>query len=191
MSVHPLSRLGPSSAYLGQCEIALGQFRATAVDPVEDVDDDVDCLVFSGDFFDVQVDLLDAMDAIQAIQEICHAIRMGGEEWLDLRSGTLLQQRCDVDPQRVVAHLDGLVESESLLIDVKAQIGEGPRIALEESGRLAAHKAVERGDALLAVQQQLDKARCHVLLAARGRCARWHRPDEQACRPDSDGIATA
>ena len=120
------------------------------------------------------------LDAIQTIQEICHAIRMGGEEWLDLSSGTLLQQRCDVDPQRVVAHLDGLVESESLLIDVEAQVGEGPRIALEESGRLAAHKAVERGDALLAVQQQLDKARRQVLLAARGRRARWHRPDEQA-----------
>ena len=85
-----------------------------------------------------------------------------------------------VDPERVVLHLHRLVELETLAIEVEAQTGEGLRVAVKELRRPAAHHAVERSHALLAVEQQFHHARrqCAVTTV---RCGiRLCGPDEQA-----------
>src|SRR5262249_18135512 len=47
--LHFAARLGPTSADLGEREIAFGQLGAAAVDPVENVDHHVERLVLAGD----------------------------------------------------------------------------------------------------------------------------------------------
>src|SRR5690606_8044836 len=70
----------------------------------------------------------------------------------------------DVDPEGVVAHLHRRVELERLIGQVEAQVRERRRIPIEEAGRTATDDAVERGDALLAVEEQVN------------RVAGWHGP---------------
>jgi len=45
-----------------------------------------------------------------------------------------------------------------LAIQVEVEIGKGPRVAIEERGRLASDDAIELGNALLTVKDQLDRA---------------------------------
>ena len=67
-------------------------------------------------------------------------------------------QRGNIDPQRIVAHLDWLVKGEGLVFQMEPQPREGLRITVEELGCLAAYHPIERGHALLPVEQQLDAA---------------------------------
>ena len=57
VATHGRSRITPLSADLRQGEVSLGQLRATGVDPVEDLDDDVHGLVCARDLLDVKVTL--------------------------------------------------------------------------------------------------------------------------------------
>ena len=61
----------------------------------------------------------------------------------------------DVDPARVALHLDRCVELERLGLDVEPEPGERVGIAVEERRRAAADDAVERGDPLLTVEEEL------------------------------------
>ena len=117
-----------------------------------------------GDLLDVEVDVGDAEQAAEPADIVTDLRRMVGvctqasDEFAE--SGrALLHQLGHVDPERIVLHLHRLVEGEGLGIQVEPQPGEGLGVAVEELGRLAAHDAVERGHALLAVEQQLDDAR--------------------------------
>jgi hypothetical protein len=97
-------------------------------------------------------------------------VRMLRERFYDLLvSGlALAHQVGHIDPQRIVLHLHRLVEGEGLRVQVEAQSGEGVGVAVEELGRPAARHAVERGHALLTVEQELDDAGCERCVAAMG-----------------------
>ena len=58
-SLHLVSRLGPVGADFCQGQIGVGQFRAAAIDSIEDIDDDIQGFVRSGHFVDMQIDLSD------------------------------------------------------------------------------------------------------------------------------------
>ena len=92
----------------------------------------------------------------------------------------LLHQLGHVDPERIVLHLQRLVELEVLSFKVEAESGEGLGVAVEELGRLAAHDAVEGRHALLAIQQQFHDAGRQRAVAAMRRRLRFGGPDEQA-----------
>lgn len=150
---HHLAGARPLRAQLGQGEVALGQFGAAGVDPVEDVDDDVDGLVPPGDLLLVEVPLEELVQAVQPLQVHLELVRLAGEP-RDVRPEALGEQAGHVDPAVVVAHLGRRVELECLVLDVEAQPGERRRVAFEEGRRASPDHAVQRGDPLLAVQQQ-------------------------------------
>src|SRR5690606_35626107 len=79
---------------------------------------------------------------------------------------TLLHDLGHVDPEWIVAHLDRLEELELLCLQVEAQVREGFGVAIEEAWRLAADHAVERGDALLTVEQELHDSGCKFAASA-------------------------
>jgi hypothetical protein len=84
--------------------------------------------------------------------------------------GALSHELGDIDPQRIVLHLDRLVELEDLAIQVEPQAGERLRVTFEELRRLAARHAVERGHPLLPVEQQLHDAGGQGAIATMGGC---------------------
>ena len=98
----------------------------------------------------------------------------------DGRADPLLHQLRDVDPERVVLHLQRRVELERLVVEVEVQPGECLGVAVEEPGRPAADDAVERGDPLLAVEQELDDAGGERPVAAGVGVLGPGRPDQQA-----------
>jgi hypothetical protein len=149
---HHRSSLRPVRTDPRQRQITPGELGAPGVDPVEDVDDDVHRLVGAGDRLDVDLAVEHVAEAVEAVDEVEEprmAVQPGRH-----RGGSTGEQGGDVDPERVVLHLDRAVELERLGLDVEPQVAERLRVALEEGGRRAADDAVQRGDALLAVQQQ-------------------------------------
>ena len=77
----------------------------------------------------------------------------------DVPLEALREQRGDIDPPRVLAHLGRRIELERLILDIEAQPGKRLLVALEEGGRLSAGDAVEGRDPLLAVQDQYPEGR--------------------------------
>ena len=71
-----------------------------------------------------------------------------------------------------------------LVVEVEVQPGERLGVAVEEAGRPAADQAVEAGDPLLAVEQELDGARGQGPVAAGPGVLGAGLPDEQA----ADGV---
>ena len=98
--VEPLPSLRPLSAHLCQRKVSLRQLRAAAVHTIEDVNDHIDRLVFSGHFLDVEIRLLDAVDPVQPMEEVADPMRVRrvGDESLDDNASALLQQFGYVDP---------------------------------------------------------------------------------------------
>ena len=152
LGTHRRTRVRPVRTDPRQRQIAPGELGAPGVDPVEDVDDDVHGLVGAGDALDVDLAVEHVANAEEAVDEIEEArmVLQAGHH----RGGSGGEQRGDVGPERVVLHLDRAVELERLGLDVEPQVPERLRIAFEEGGRRAADDAVQRGDALLAVEQQ-------------------------------------
>ena len=182
VSAHGGAGLRPVSALLGQRKISLGQLRAAGVDPVEDVDHHVDGLVLAGDLLLVEV-------ALEHLPQPGQPLHVGDDPRLGLRVGvqrpdvvfeTPREQRGDVDPPRVVAHLGGRVELERLILHVEPQPGERLLIALEEGGGPSAGDAVQGGDPLLAVEDQHPEGRGCRGLAADQRAVGLSLPGEQA-----------
>jgi len=124
LGLHLFTGLGPVGADFGEGQVALGEFGAAAVDPIEDVYDDIEGLVGSGDFFDVQVDIRDAKEPRQTAYVVAHS---GGKGGIGGQAGderaqsacTLLHQFRHIDPERIVSHLDRLVKGEDLVFQVK------------------------------------------------------------------------
>lgn len=65
-----------------------------------------------------------------------------GHELAQARVAPLHQLR-HIDPLRIALHLQRLVEAKRLCVEVKAEPGEGGRMAIEKLGRLPAYHAVE------------------------------------------------
>ena len=93
---------------------------------------------------------------------------------------SFLHQLRDIDPQRIILHLHRLIELEGLGIEMEAQPGEGLGVSIEELRRLAAHHAVERGHALLTIQQELHHAGGQRAITAMRRRLGFGGPNEQA-----------
>ena len=81
-------------------------------------------------------------------------------------------------PERVVAHLDRLIERERLGLEVKAKTGKRLLVPIEKLRRFAANDTIERGHSLLAVQQELHDTRCEVATSAMGGRFRLGGPHE-------------
>lgn len=168
--LHRLSPVGPRAADLGEREVALRQLRATAVDPVEDVDHHLDGLVGAGHLLDVELDVADAEEPGETPDELgLHVgVLVQLHEPRDVPAQPRqpgLHQLGDVDPQGIAPHEQRLVEPELLCPDVEVEVGEGPLVAVEEGRRLPPDDPVERGDALSPVEQQTHDARRELLLA--------------------------
>ena len=86
----------------------------------------------------------------------------------------------DVDPPRVVPHLDRRVELERLVLEVEAQPGERLALPSKNRGRPAADDAVERRDPLLTVEDQDPEGRGDQGLAANQRAVGLGLPGQQA-----------
>src|ERR1700683_204487 len=151
----------PVRALLGQRKVALGQLRAAGVDAVEDVHDYVDGLVLAGDRLFVEI-------AVQHLPEPGQPLHIGDDPRLSIRvsvqyADVVLQatgeQRGDVYPLRILAHLGWRVELERFFLDVEAQVGERLLVPLEEGRRPSPRDAVKRRDALLAVQDEHAQSR--------------------------------
>ncbi len=165
---------------------------ASARSPFDDVYHDVDGLVFARHLLDVEVRLLDPVDPVQVAEEVADAVRVSGvgDESLHNDTRALLQQLRNVHPQRVVAHLERLVEREHFVAEVEAQVGERALVPFEEGGSLPADKAVERSDALLPVEQELHEAGRQLLTTPRVRRLCRRHPDQQAAHwvPQVQGL---
>jgi hypothetical protein len=143
-------------AFLGEREISFGKLRPAGVDPVEDVDHHVDGLVLAGDLLLVKVSLEHVPQPGQPPHEGNDprlGVRMGVQR-RDVVLKAHREQRRHVDPARVVAHLGRRVELERLVLHVEPQPRECLLVALEEGGRATAGDPVQRGDPLLAVQDE-------------------------------------
>ena len=92
----------------------------------------------------------------------------------------LLHQVGDVYPEWVFAHEQRLVEAEFHVSEVEVEVGEGPRIAVEECGWRSPDDPVQRGDALLPVEQQPHDAWCKLPFTPVARTLGRRGPDEQA-----------
>ena len=109
----------------------------------------------------MKVLVLDSINSVQAVQEGSDSIPVHriADKSLHHNARALLQQLGDVDPERIVPHLEGLIEGEHLVAEMEAQIGKRALVPLEEGRNFSADKAVERSDALLAVEEELYEAR--------------------------------
>ena len=101
------------------------------------------------------------------------------------------EQRGDVDPPRIVAHLGRRVELERLVLNVEAQAGERLLVTLEERGRPAAGDPVQGRDPLLAVEDQHPEGRGRRGLAADHRTVSLGLPGEQAADRVARGTGSA
>ena len=182
VGAHGRAGFRPVRALLGQREVALGQLRPAGVDPVEDIHHHVDGLVLAGDLLLVEV-------AFEHLPEPGQPLHVRDDPRLGIRVRVqrpdvlleaLREQRGDIDPSRVIAHLGRRVELERLILDVEAQPGERLLVALEEGGRPSAGDAVEGRDPLLAIQDQHPEGGGCRGLAADQRAVRQGLPGEQA-----------
>src|SRR5207247_5931463 len=98
----------------------------------------------------------DRREPVDVGVEVRSHIRNGIEP-LDELTHAVLHEVAHADPQRVVLHLERRVELEGLILQVEVQARERPGVAVEEPRRLAANDAVERGDALLAVERSEER----------------------------------
>ena len=190
LRLHRVAPIRPVGADLGERQIALGKLRAAAVDPIEDVDDNVERLVGAGHFLDMNLDVGDPEQTAQSSHVLTH---FGSMNWISGQSrdklteacGALLQEPCDVDPKGIVLHLHRLEELERLAGKMESQPREGLGIAVEKLRRATANDAVERRHSLLAVKEQLhDPSRKGALAPVVCRTG-FSGPDEQP----SDGMA--
>ena len=194
-ALHLAARLGPLGTNLGERQVALAELRAAAVHLIEDVHHDVEGLVGARDLLDVEVDVENAEELRDAagVAHDPHAdLGVLGQSF-DERLVPLLPRHHelgDVDPKRVALHLDGLEELEGLVLEVEAQPREGLSVAVEERRRSAAGDAVERGHALLAVQDELHDPSGQRVLAAVLRVPRLGRPDKKTTPQDDACRAT-
>ncbi len=169
-------------ANLGQGEIALGELGAAAVHPIEDVHHHVDGLVGAGDLFHVKLTVLDRLDLVQAVQVVHQFGGVVGArgDGRHGRADALLHEAGHIHPQGVALHLGGHVEAELLCLQVEVEAREGVRVAVEEPGGVAPDDAVEAGDALLAVQQELDHAGCQGPVSPRRGTQGLRGPHQQS-----------
>jgi hypothetical protein len=97
---------------------------------------------------DVQVDIQDAEQPAHPAHVVPN---LGGKgsvlaqvpDELAQSGGAFLHQGGEVDPERIVLHLQWLVVAEGFRLEVEAQPGERLRVAVEELRRLATHDAIE------------------------------------------------
>ncbi len=180
--LHGHSGIGGLGANLGQGEVALGQLSAAAVHPVEDVHDHVDGLIGSCDFFHVKLTILYCLDLVQAV-EVVHQLGCMVRARCDDRHGradALLHELGHIHPQGVSLHLGGHEEAELLCLQVEVKARKGVRIPVEELGGVAPDDAVETGDALLAIQQELDHAGRQGAISPRRGAQGLRGPHQQA-----------
>jgi hypothetical protein len=90
-----------------------------------------------------------------------------------------LHQLRDIDPQRIALHLLRLKEGERLHVEVKPEPSKRGRVAVEKLWWLPSHYTVERGDALLAVEQQLHNSGRQLAVAPMVGCPRLRGPNKQ------------
>ncbi len=114
VATHGRAGVAPLGADPRQREVTLGQLGTAGVDPVEDVDDDVDGLVGAGDGLDVEGALQDVAqpcDPVDVLGEPVTGLVVRAEQGIG-RTRAVDEQRGDVDPPRVALHLDRRVELE-------------------------------------------------------------------------------
>ena len=147
-----------------QGKVALGQLRSTAVDSVEDVDDDIDGLVVTADVFVVKFDVPNPVEALHPVDvrvvRLLRDVVVLGES-LCRRLGAIEHEVGHRDPERLVTHLRRCVELEGLAIEMEVETGERLRTLriFEELRRLATDDAVQTRHSLLTVEQELHVVR--------------------------------
>lgn len=146
--LHRVASLGPFGADLREGEIAFGELGAATVDPVEDIDHDIQRLVGTRHFLDVKVDVSDAKKTAETRHVVANAGDVDGigaqaGNKLSESGGALLHQFRHIDPKRIVLHLHRLVELEALRFQVEAEAGEGLRVAVEKLRWSSANDSVE------------------------------------------------
>jgi hypothetical protein len=145
--LHLGARIRPLCADLRQSEVAFREFCPPAIHLVEDVHNDVQRLACASDFFNVKVDIDDAQQLGEAPDVHAQFVRgsLLAEPGYELAhaSVALLHQLGDVDPQGVAFHLERLVESERLALQMESEPGEGRSGAVEELRRLSTDDTVE------------------------------------------------
>ena len=168
----------------GRAQLLREQLRAAGVDAIEDVDDDVDRLVRAGDRLDVELllehvaepgDPVDVLGKPLAghlcAEQGVHGARTVDEEGGDVHPACIPSTNCSV-------------ELERLGLDVEPEPGERVGVAVEERRGSAADDAVEGGDPLLTVEEELlgtsGRATTHGLPAPLG------FPDQQC--PDGEAV---
>src|SRR5262249_40096081 len=104
----------------------------------------------------------------------------GAMDATNIATNSLSHQVGDVYPGRIVAHFERSVELKSLIFEIEAKASKRLRIAVEETRRATANDAVERGDTLLSIEEQIDTTRRDRAIAPcigiLGACL----PDEEA-----------
>ena len=130
---------------------------------VENIHHDIQSLVHAGHFLDVQVHICDSEQATETADIFAHVRGQGGlsgkaSHELTQSDRPFLHQVGDINPERVIAHLERLIELEALSIEMKPQPGERLDVAVEKLRRPTAHDAVQRGYPLLTVEQEFDDA---------------------------------
>ena len=66
---------------------------------------------------------------------------------------SLLHQLRNINPQRIILHLQDLVERKIFCLKMEAQSGEGLGISIKKLGRAASVDPVELSNPLLTVEQ--------------------------------------
>ena len=84
------------------------------------------------------------------------------------------------EAERIVPHLDRLEELEVFAGEVEPEIRERLCVSIEEARGFSPDHTIERGDALLAVQEKLDDPWRKLAVAAMRGCGRVRRPYQKA-----------
>jgi hypothetical protein len=113
----------PRGANLGEGKIALRELGAAAVDPVEDVDHDIDSHVLTTYLLGMEIDVSDALQPVQPADrghEFHPDFRQTiFERFKEVREIVGLHHLGDIDPERVVAHPDRRVELEGFVCQIE------------------------------------------------------------------------
>ena len=99
---------------------------------------------------------------------------------LDKGSHTALDQFADIDPERIVLHLQLRVEFKRFVLEVEVEAGEYLGVVIEKRRWLSSDDAVQAGNPLLTVEQQFYAARREVAVTSCFGGTRVRHPNQQA-----------
>ena len=158
VTVHLVPRFGPRRADLGERQVALRELRAPRVDPIEDVDDNINGLVLARDLLDVHLALLHLVQPVEAAEvEPLRLLVIACKlfDGVEKRERITVHEVSHVHPRRVVRHLARRIELKALVLHIEVQSNERLCLALEELRHASANDAVQARCSLLTIEQEL------------------------------------